>query len=69
MTGIDRVKLYKSFEQLVVVEGTRAYQAWSRPPALSTEFYFYNLLNPEQFLKEHAKPILEEKGPYSFRFS
>merc|ERR1719347_141514 len=63
----EEIFQYLIRSQLVVVEGTRAYQAWSRPPALSTEFYFYNLLNPEQFLKEHAKPILEEKGPYTFR--
>ena len=33
-----------------------------------TKFYFYSITNPEEFQLNHAKPILEEKGPYVFRW-
>ena len=34
-----------------------------------TNFYFYSIINPEDFQLNHAKPILEEKGPYVFRWA
>ena len=55
-------------EQLVVEEGTRTFQAWQKSPVPAyTEFYFFNMLNEEDFLSNRVKPILEEKGPYTFR--
>lgn len=54
--------------QLVVREGTEAYKAWKETPIpVYTKFYFYSIVNPDDFLINHAKPILEEKGPYVFR--
>lgn len=54
--------------QLVVREGTEAFRAWKETPIpVYTKFWFYSILNPEDFLENHAKPILIEKGPYVFR--
>ena len=52
----------------MVTEGTRTYQAWkSSPIPAYSKFYFFNMLNAEDFVKNRVKPILEEKGPYTFR--
>ena len=32
-----------------------------------TKFYFFNMLNGEDFVKHGVKPIVEQKGPYTFR--
>ena len=56
-------------QQCYVMEGTRVYQAWHSTMPLTTELYFFNLLNAEEFLRNHSKPILEERGPYTFRYS
>ena len=58
----------KIFQQLVVKEGTRTFQAWKESPIPAySKFYFFNMLNAEDFVKNHVKPILEERGPYTFR--
>jgi hypothetical protein len=55
-------------QQLVIREGTEAYNAWvSTPIPVYTRFYFFHIHNPEQILANHSKPILEERGPYTFR--
>jgi len=54
--------------QLVVQEGTKTYDAWKQTPIpVYTKFYFFNMLNAEDFEQNHGKPILEERGPYTFR--
>jgi len=54
--------------QLVVREGTKTFAAWKESPIpIYIKFYFFNMVNADDFEKNHAKPILEEKGPYTFR--
>lgn len=54
--------------QLVIREGTEAYNAWlATPIPVYTKFYLFSLTNPEDFLANRSKPILEERGPYTFR--
>jgi len=54
--------------QLVVREGTKTFDAWQATPIpVYTKFYFFNMLNAEDFEKNHGKPIVEERGPYTFR--
>ena len=67
------VKFYQNnvcvLQQLVVTRGTRAFQAWSESPVPAyTKFYFFNMLNAEDFIKNNVKPIVEERGPYTFRY-
>jgi hypothetical protein len=57
------------WQQLVIREGTEAYNAWiATPIPVYTRFYLFSMRNPEEFLANQSKPILEEKGPYTFRF-
>jgi len=54
--------------QLVIKEGTAAYGAWVETPIpIFTKFYFFDMLNPRDLFHSHEKPILEERGPYTFR--
>jgi len=54
--------------QLVIKEGTAAYSAWLETPIpVYTKFYFFDMINPSDLFHSHEKPILEERGPYTFR--
>jgi len=54
--------------QLVIKEGTAAYNAWVETPIpVYTKFYFFDMINPSDLFHSHEKPILEERGPYTFR--
>ena len=49
-------------------EGTEAFKAWQATPLpVYSKIYFFSILNPEDVVLNHAKPILVEKGPYVFR--
>ena len=51
-------------------EGTVSYKAWKETPIpLYTKFYFFDMLNAEDFELNHANPVVEERGPYTFRYS
>jgi len=54
--------------QLTIKEGTAAYDAFLETPVpVLTKFYFFDMLNPRDLFHSHEKPILEERGPYTFR--
>jgi len=54
--------------QLTIKEGTASYNAWVETPLpVYTKFYFFDMLNPRDLFHKHEKPILEERGPYTFR--
>jgi len=54
--------------QLVIEEGTSAYNAWVETPIpVYTKFYFFDMINPSELFHSHEKPVLEERGPYTFR--
>lgn len=54
-------------EQLVIKEGSKAYNMWkSTPVPLSLKLYVFNLTNPEDF-QNGSKPVLQEVGPYVWR--
>ena len=56
------------FQQLTIEEGTAAYNAFLETPIpVLTKFYFFDMLNPRDLFHNHEKPILEERGPYTFR--
>ena len=55
-------------QQLVIEEGTAAYKAWAETPIpIYTKFYFFSLLSDPELLLRHEKPLVEERGPYTFR--
>jgi hypothetical protein len=52
----------------VIREGTEAYNAWiATPIPVYTKFYFFSMSNPEEYLTNRSKPVLVERGPYTFR--
>ena len=56
-------------QQLTIKEGTAAYRAWVETPIpVYTKFYFFDMLNPRDLFHSHEKVILEERGPYVFRY-
>ena len=37
------------------------------PVPMFSKFYFFDVLNPGLVLNKEEKPILKERGPYTFR--
>merc|ERR1711892_285689 len=70
ITLVFRHRIFNSIlhSQLVIEEGTAAYNAWVETPIpVYTKFYFFDMINPSDLFHSHEKPILEERGPYTFR--
>ena len=60
--------MFYFFQQVQIKEGTAAYNAWVETTIpMYTKFYFFDMLNPSDLFHNHEKPILEERGPYTFR--
>ena len=53
---------------MTIKDGTAAHDAFLETPIpMMTKFYFFDILNPREIVERHEKPILEERGPYTFR--
>merc|ERR1711892_595849 len=54
--------------QLVIEDGTATFNAWLETPIpVYTKFYFFDLISPRELFHSHEKPMVEERGPYTFR--
>lgn len=54
-------------KELVLVEGSRVFESWKRPPPpVYMEFFFLNVTNLNEFL-QGAKPEVNQVGPYTYR--
>ncbi|KAM7368856.1 hypothetical protein PAMP_013161 [Pampus punctatissimus] len=54
-------------KEIVLVEGSRVFESWKRPPPpVYMEFFFFNVTNPDEFLKG-AKAKVNQVGPYTYR--
>uniref|UniRef100_A0A665V358 Lysosome membrane protein 2-like n=1 Tax=Echeneis naucrates TaxID=173247 RepID=A0A665V358_ECHNA len=54
-------------EEVVLKNGTEAFEAWEDPPApVYMQFYFFNLTNPLEVL-DGERPAVVEIGPYTYR--
>lgn len=52
---------------IVLKNGTETFDSWKNPPLpVYTQFYFFNVTNPEEILRGEI-PRLEEVGPYTYR--
>lgn len=52
---------------MVLRNGTQVFDTWEKPPLpVYTQFYFFNVTNPEEILQGEI-PRLEEVGPYTYR--
>lgn len=55
-------------QELVLKNGSDIYEKWHRPPVVPhLLIYFFNVTNQEEF-QLGSKPILEEVGPYCYRW-
>ncbi|KAJ8028832.1 Platelet glycoprotein 4 [Holothuria leucospilota] len=51
----------------VLTPDSEAYDAWVEPPVpVYISYWVWHLKNPDQFLAGQ-KPVLEQKGPYTYR--
>uniref|UniRef100_A0A8D2CSN9 Scavenger receptor class B member 2 n=1 Tax=Sciurus vulgaris TaxID=55149 RepID=A0A8D2CSN9_SCIVU len=54
-------------KNMVLRNGTEIFDSWEKPPLpVYTQFYFFNVTNPEEILRGET-PRLEEVGPYTYR--
>lgn len=54
-------------KDIVLRNGSETFASWEKPPIpVYSQFYFFNVTNPEEILKGE-KPRLEEVGPYTYR--
>ncbi|KAL0965973.1 hypothetical protein UPYG_G00288920 [Umbra pygmaea] len=54
-------------EEIVLRNGTSAFDVWENPPApVFMQFYFFNVTNPSEILKGE-RPAVIEVGPYTYR--
>ncbi|XP_019745645.1 lysosome membrane protein 2-like [Hippocampus comes] len=54
-------------KEIVLVEGSRVFESWKRPPPpVYMEYFFFNVTNLDEFLAG-AKPVVNQVGPYTYR--
>ncbi|KAM9087086.1 lysosome membrane protein 2 isoform 2-T2 [Megaptera novaeangliae] len=54
-------------KNIVLRNGSETFESWRKPPLpVHTQFYFFNVTNPEEVLRGET-PRLEEVGPYTYR--
>ncbi|KAM4854344.1 lysosome membrane protein 2 [Thomomys bottae] len=54
-------------KNMVLRNGTEIFDTWKKPPLpVYTQFYFFNVTNPEEIL-QGEQPQVEEVGPYTYR--
>lgn len=59
--------VFLMFQGTVLKNGTETFEAWEDPPPpVYMQFYFFNVTNPLEVL-QGATPLVEEKGPYTYR--
>ncbi|XP_069765334.1 platelet glycoprotein 4 isoform X2 [Narcine bancroftii] len=52
----------------VIEEGTLAYENWIQTGSpVYRQFWLFNVKNPSDIMNSGARPILEQKGPYTYR--
>ena len=63
---IDKVFRDKIDEKLVLQPGSPTYKPWIKSTVpIYSKYYFFDVINPKE-VKQGAKPVLEERGPYSY---
>ncbi|XP_078410382.1 platelet glycoprotein 4 [Cetorhinus maximus] len=52
----------------VIADGTLAYENWIQTASpVYRQFWLFNVKNPSEIMNLGAKPVLEQKGPYTYR--
>ncbi|KFQ13802.1 Platelet glycoprotein 4, partial [Leptosomus discolor] len=54
--------------EAVIANGTIAFENWLVPgSSVYREFWIFHVQNPSEVLEQGARPILEQRGPYTYR--
>ncbi|KAM3832488.1 LOW QUALITY PROTEIN: platelet glycoprotein 4-like [Vipera latastei] len=55
-------------KESVIEKGTVAYENWLVPGSpVYRQFWFFDVQNPEEVMENGSAPILQQKGPYTYR--
>ncbi|XP_062990283.1 platelet glycoprotein 4 [Elgaria multicarinata webbii] len=55
-------------KETVIENGTIAYENWVVPGSpVYRQFWFFDVQNPEAVMENASRPILKQKGPYTYR--
>ncbi|XP_041359462.1 lysosome membrane protein 2-like [Gigantopelta aegis] len=55
-------------EHIPLKNGSDTYEDWVVPPApIYFQVWVFNVVNPDEIIKNGAIPVLEERGPYTYR--
>ncbi|XP_034529634.1 platelet glycoprotein 4 [Notolabrus celidotus] len=55
-------------KEAVIENGTTAFDNWvSTGGVVYRQFWFFDIQNPTEIIEEGAKPVVVEKGPYTYR--
>ncbi|XP_051961858.1 lysosome membrane protein 2-like [Xyrauchen texanus] len=67
--GVFQTMIHNKLKaEIKLTEGSKVFASWKNPPPpIFLEFFFFNVTNPEEFLKGEAKPRVTEMGPYTYR--
>lgn len=65
---VDRLVQSKINENLVLKPGSESYKNWKAPTAIPIylQFFVFDIVNYME-AKENQRPVVEQKGPYSYR--
>ncbi|XP_067278854.1 lysosome membrane protein 2-like isoform X2 [Pseudorasbora parva] len=69
VSGVFQTLIHNKLKrEITLTEGSKVFGTWKNPPPpVFMQFFFFNVTNPEAFLKGEAKPRLAEMGPYTYR--
>ena len=55
-------------QEAVIEPGTTAYDNWvATGGKVYRQFWFFDVQNPQEVIQKGARPVLVEKGPYTYR--
>ena len=58
------------FQGVVLKPGSFSFKNWRNPPTpVYLQVRFFHVVNPDEIVKNGAKPQVEEKGPYTYRYN
>ncbi|XP_033757218.1 lysosome membrane protein 2-like [Pecten maximus] len=74
ISGIAMIPLLRIFinnmiaKEVTLEDGTFVYKAWKEPPfPIYFEFFFFDVLNPDEVTKMNKKMAVRQRGPYTYR--
>ncbi|KAK7143000.1 hypothetical protein R3I93_014225 [Phoxinus phoxinus] len=69
VSGVFQTFIHNKLKrEITLTEGSKVFATWKNPPPpVFMQFFFFNVTNPDAFLRGEAKARLAEMGPYTYR--